>query len=113
MSLSDGEEDQKEVETGQKRKQQEGDELEVWKQMKITTFWSKATEEEKAEDNHRGFQYLRETFEVRKAEEAYATQQHKAIGRVQARDRQQKHRAKVLKIKMAEGWVPRKKQVNG
>ena len=64
-------------------------------------------------DNHHGFQFLRETFEVRKAEEAYAAQQRKATERLQARDPQQKHRANVLKIKMAEGWIPRKKQVNG
>jgi hypothetical protein len=76
------------------------------KQGKLTTFWKKATQEEKEEANHRGFQELRETFEERQAEEAWKTRTRKAQIRTNNRAAQERCRAKARAEKIAGGWIP-------
>jgi len=86
-------------------------EASVLKQQKMSSFWRKATEEEKNEHNQRTFQRLRETTEFREAEMARAAHQRKERLKEQNKESQQRGRARKRARKIAEGWEPRKKQV--
>ncbi len=61
----------------------------ILKQQKMSSFWRKATDEEKNEHNYRTFQRLKETTEFREAEMAWAAHQCKERLKEQNKESQQ------------------------
>jgi hypothetical protein len=91
--------------------QVEGD-LKTHKQVKLTSFFRKATKEEVEESNSRSFQQLREEFEKREMEHLHQVQLKKSRLRTINRENQQKCQEKKRSKKLAEGWVPGMKRVS-
>jgi hypothetical protein len=83
------------------------------KKKKLTDFWGKETQEERAERVQREFETLRldrETRQLKDSQEKLVRLQRK---RDNDRKRQQKHRDFLRQKKRASGWVPgRKKRVS-